>query len=81
MAIVASIYFGIGLLLAIGFLLISYFDSDDARFHAEMFISALILFFFWPVGIGALISDVVEEWWRDYKYNKEHRRKNHGSKS
>lgn len=78
MKIFLLIYFGIGLFAAIAFSFLAYFDSDDSRYHWDMFVSSLLLFFLWPIGLYAMISDMVEEWWNERKYRKEHRSKTNG---
>lgn len=77
MNIAFAIYFGIGLVVAILFSIVAYFDSDDSLYHWDMFTSSMILFFLWPIGLYAVISDIVEEKINEHKYNKEHRRKEH----
>lgn len=64
------VYFGIGLVLAIGFLILAYFYSDDAKFHADMIVTALEIFFIWPYGFILFGYDIIKDRINEYKYNK-----------
>jgi len=63
-------YFGIGLASAIGFLILAYFDSDDAKLHADMIVTALEIFFIWPYGFILFGYDIIKDRINKYKYDK-----------